>query len=175
MGDIASIQGGFPPFNIPKVPFTLETLQIIFPYAAIVAGVVIAALVFAWENALRIRARKHTDEHGIKHYEIYGPLFFGSVMAFNEKFEVADDPEEVIIDFKESRITDMSAIEAVNKLTERYAALGKRVHLRHLSRDCQQLLKDADSIIEVNIMEDPTYKVLVNKKDVKRKQQQEKQ
>src|SRR5690554_4974619 len=142
---------------------------------AVLAGVVIAALVFAWENALRIRARKHTDEHGIKHYEIYGPLFFGSVMAFNEKFEVADDPEEVIIDFKESRITDMSAIEAVNKLTERYAALGKRVHLRHLSRDCQQLLKDADSIIEVNIMEDPTYKVLVNKRDVKRKQQQEKQ
>lgn len=83
-----------------------------------VAFSLIAALVFAWENALRIRARK---------------------------------------------------------LTERYAALGKRVHLRHLSRDCQQLLKDADSIIEVNIMEDPTYKVLVNKKDVKRKQQQEKQ
>ena len=85
-------------------------------------------------------------------------------MAFNEKFEVENDPNEVIVDFKESRITDMSAIEAVNKLTERYAEQGKTIHLRHLSRDCHQLLRNANSIIEVNILEDPTYKVLVNKR-----------
>ncbi|MGB5378642.1 SulP family inorganic anion transporter [Muriicola sp.] len=306
IGDIASIKGGFPPFHIPMVPLTLETLQIIFPYAAIVAGVglieslltlnivdeitetrgrsnkeavaqgtanilsgifsgmggcamigqslintsngararlsgivaalmllvfimfgadliervpmaaltglmimvalgtfewaslrtfrrmpksdvlvmvlvtlvtvflhnlalavlvgvIIAALVFAWDNAKRIRARKHIDENGVKHYEIYGPLFFGSITLFNEKFDVLNDPDEVIIDFQESRIVDMSAIEALNKITERYLKVGKKVHLKHLSKDCIQLLQNADDIIEVNVMEDPTYKVLVDK------------
>ena len=130
---------------------------------AVIVGVVIAALVFAWDNAKRIRARKHIDENGVKHYEIYGPLFFGSVTVFNTKFDVLEDPDEVIIDFKESRVVDMSAIEALNKLTERYAKVGKKIHLRHLSGDCRQLLKDADEIIEVNVMEDPTYKVLTDK------------
>ena len=306
IGDIASIQGGFPPFHIPQLPFNLETLQIIFPYAAIVAGVglieslltlniideitetrgrgnkeavaqgtanilsglfsgmggcamigqslintsngararlsgivaavmllvfimfgadliekvpmaaltglmimvalgtfewaslrtfrrmpksdvlvmilvtlvtvflhnlalavlvgvIISALVFAWDNAKRIRARKYIDENGIKHYEIYGPLFFGSVTLFNEKFEVLEDPDEVIIDFRESRVVDMSAIEALNKITERYHKVGKKVHLRHLSSDCRRLLANADAIIEVNVLEDPTYKLVVDK------------
>lgn len=302
VGDIASIEGGFPPFHLPGVPFTLETLQIIFPYAAIMAGVglieslltlnlideitetrgrgnkecvaqgsanilsglfygmggcamigqslinisagararlsgivaavmllvfimfgapliekvpmaaltgvmimvavgtfewvsirmigrmpkhdifvgilvaaitiflhnlalavligvVIAALVFAWESAKRIRARKYIDEQGTKHYEIYGPLFFGSVTAFNEKFDVLNDPSEVIIDFRESRVADMSGIEALNKLTERYNKAGKILHLRHLSEDCRRLLGNAGNLIDVNILEDPTYKV----------------
>ncbi len=306
IGDIASIQGGFPPFHIPQLPFTLETLQIIFPYAAIVAGVglieslltlniideitetrgrgnkeavaqgtanilsglfsgmggcamigqslintsngararlsgivasvmllvfimfgadliekvpmaaltglmimvalgtfewaslrtfrrmpksdvlvmilvtlvtiflhnlalavlvgvIISALVFAWDNAKRIRARKYIDENGIKHYEIYGPLFFGSVTLFNEKFDVLEDPDEVIIDFKESRVVDMSAIEALNKITERYHKVGKKVHLRHLSEDCRLLLTNADAIIDVNVLEDPTYKLAIDK------------
>jgi SulP family sulfate permease len=305
VGDIASIEGSFPPFHIPQVPFSLETLQIIFPYAAIVAGVglieslltlniideitetrgrsnkeaiaqgtanvlsglfsgmggcamigqslintsngararlsgivaalmllvfimfgsslieqvpmaaltglmimvaigtfewaslrtirrmpksdifvmvmvtlvtvflhnlalavligvVISALVFAWDNAKRIRARKHLDENGVKHYEIYGPLFFGSVSAFNSKFDVLNDPGEVIIDFLESRVVDMSAIEALNKITERYSKVGKTVHLRHLSPDCRKLLQNADEIIDVNVLEDPTYKVLAD-------------
>jgi SulP family sulfate permease len=305
VGDIASISGGFPPFNIPKVPFTWETLQIIFPYAGVMAGVglieslltlnivdeitetrgrgnkeavaqgvanvfsglfsgmggcamigqslinissgararlsgivaavmllifimfgapvieqlpmaaltgimimvaigtfewaslkafgkmpkwdlfvlvlvtlvtvflhnlalavlvgvIISALVFAYENAKRIRARKRIDENGIKHYEIYGPLFFGSVQVFNEKFDVLNDPDEVVIDFFESRLVDMSAIEAVNRLTERYAKVGKRVHLKHLSPDCRKLLNKADEIIDVNVIEDPTYKVMVD-------------
>ncbi|MBT8238847.1 MAG: SulP family inorganic anion transporter [Croceitalea sp.] len=306
IGDIASIKGGFPPFHIPELPFTIETLKIIFPYAAIVAGVglieslltlnivdeitetrgrgnkeavaqgaanilsglfsgmggcamigqslintsngararlsgivaslmllafimfgssliekvpmaaltglmimvalgtfewaslrtfrrmpksdvlvmvlvtlvtvflhnlalavlvgvIISALVFAWDNAIRIRARKHIDDQGVKHYEIYGPLFFGSTTLFSEKFDVLNDPDEIIIDFQESRIVDMSAIEAVNKLTERYVKVGKKVHLKHLSRDCRRLLKNADEIIEVNVLEDPTYKVAVDK------------
>ncbi|HCB46701.1 MAG TPA: sodium-independent anion transporter, partial [Algoriphagus sp.] len=305
VGDIASIKGGFPPFHIPSIPFTWETLQLIFPYAAIVAGVglieslltlniideitetrgrgnkeavaqgtanilsgffsgmggcamigqslinvssgararlsgivasimllvfimfgsslieqvpmaaltglmimvsigtfewaslrtftkmpksdvflmvlvtlvtavlhnlalavligvILAALFFAWDNAKRIRARKRIDENGVKHYEMYGPLFFGSISAFNDKFDVLNDPEEVIIDFKESRIVDMSAIEALNKITERYLKVGKRVHLRHLSPDCRRLIDKADSIIDVNVMEDPTYKVAVD-------------
>lgn len=306
IGDIASIEGGFPPFHIPEIPFNLETLQIIFPYAAVVAGVglieslltlnivdeitetrgrgnkeavaqglanmlsgffsgmggcamigqslintsngararlsgivaavmllvfimfgasliervpmaaltglmimvamgtfewaslrtfrrmpksdvlvmvlvtlvtvflhnlalavlvgvIISALVFAWDNAKRIRARKYMDEEGIKHYEIYGPLFFGSVSLFNDKFDVLNDPEEVIIDFRESRVVDMSAIEALNKITERYHKVGKKVHLRHLSEDCRQLLSNADTIIDVNVLEDPTYKLVVDK------------
>ncbi|MFS4415817.1 SulP family inorganic anion transporter [Maribacter sp. 2307ULW6-5] len=130
---------------------------------AVLLGVVISALAYAWENAKRIRARKYVDEHGIKHYEIYGPLFFGSTTLFNEKFDVPNDPEEVIIDFKESRVSDMSGIEALNKITERYAKVGKKVHLRHLSKDCIRLLKNADKIIDVNVLEDPTYKVVVDR------------
>ncbi len=129
---------------------------------AVLIGVIIAALVFAWDNAKRIRARKHTDENGAKHYEIYGPLFFGSVTAFNDKFDILNDPEEVVIDFAESRIVDMSAIEAVNKITERYLKVGKKVHLKHLSPDCKVLLKNADEIIDVNVLEDPTYKIVTD-------------
>ncbi len=305
VGDIAAIKGGFPPFHIPSIPFTLETLQIIFPYAAIVAGVglieslltlniideitetrgrsnkeavaqgianvasgffsgmggcamigqslinvssgararlsgivaavmllvfimfgsslieqvpmaaltglmimvsigtfewaslktftkmpksdvflmvlvtlvtallhnlalavligvILAALFFAYDNAKRIRARKYTDTNGVKHYEMFGPLFFASISAFNEKFDVLNDPEEVIIDFAESRVVDMSAIEALNKITERYHKVGKKVHLKHLSPDCKKLIQNADSIIDVNVMEDPTYKLVVD-------------
>jgi SulP family sulfate permease len=131
---------------------------------AVLIGVIISALVFAWESAKRIRARKYVDEDGVKHYELFGPLFFASTTAFSEKFDVENDPSEIIIDFAESKITDMSAIDAVNKITERYAAVGKKVHLKHLSSDCIDLLKNAEAIIDVNIREDPTYKVAVDTK-----------
>lgn len=303
VGDIASIEGGFPPFNLPSIPFTMDTLELIFPYAAIVAGVglieslltlniideitqtrgrgnkeavaqgaanilsgllsgmggcamigqslinissgararlsgivaaimllvfimfgsslieklpmaaltglmimvsigtfewasfrtfnrmpksdvfvmlavtlitvllhnlalavllgvIIAALVFSWDNAKRIRARKHIDKDGVKHYEIYGPLFFGSISVFNEKFDVQEDPDKIIIDFAESRVVDMSAIEALNKITERYREAGKKVQLKHLSRDCSRLLKNAEKIIDVDVLVDPTYKLV---------------
>ena len=126
---------------------------------AVLVGVIISALVFAWDNAKRIRARKHVDENGVKHYEIYGPLFFGSVTAFAEKFDVKNDPHEIIIDFAESRVVDMSAIEALNSLTNRYHKAGKTVRLQHLSPDCRSLLKNAEAIIDVNILEDPLYLV----------------
>jgi sulfate permease, SulP family len=129
---------------------------------AVLVGVIISALVFAWESAKRIRARKFVDEKGVKHYEIFGPLFFGSISAFNDKFDIENDPKEVIIDFKESRVSDMSAIEALNKLTEKYAVLDKTVHLKHLSQDCIGLLKNAEKLIDVNIIEDPTYKLAVD-------------
>lgn len=127
---------------------------------AVLVGVIISALVFAWESAKRIRARKYVDEHGVKHYEIYGPLFFGSTTAFSEKFDIINDPTEVVIDFKESKVVDMSAIDALNKLTERYAKVNKIIRLKHLSPDCRQLLQNAEKVIEVNILEDPTYQVL---------------
>ncbi len=130
---------------------------------AVLVGVILSALFFAWESAKRIRARKHIDENGVKHYEIYGPLFFASTTNFAEKFDVINDPEEIIIDFKDSRVADMSAIEALNAVTQRYNKVGKKVHLRHLSDDCRRLLKNADALIEVNILEDPTYKVVTDK------------
>ncbi|MCF2497221.1 SulP family inorganic anion transporter [Dyadobacter chenhuakuii] len=126
---------------------------------AVLIGVIISALVFAWESAKRIRAQKMTDENGVKHYKIYGPLFFGSVTAFSEKFDIASDPEKVIIDFSESRVADMSGIEALNKITEKYQKAGKKVHLTHLSPDCRRLLANAQDVIEVNIVDDPNYHV----------------
>ncbi|MNQ26341.1 Bicarbonate transporter BicA [compost metagenome] len=127
---------------------------------AVLIGVIISALVFAWESAKRIRARNYIDENGVKHYEIYGPLFFGSTAAFLEKFDIENDPNHIIIDFKESRVSDMSAIEALNNLTKKYNQINKTVELQHLSADCRQLLKNADAVIKVNVIEDPTYKVV---------------
>lgn len=127
---------------------------------AVLIGVVISALVFAWESAKRIRARHYIDEQGIKHYQIYGPLFFGSIATFMEKFDVQNDPSHIIIEFKESRVADMSAIEALSNLTKKYKAVNKTVELHHLSQDCRILLKNAEAVITVNIIEDPTYKVV---------------
>ncbi len=144
----------------------LVTLVTVFLHnlaLAVLIGVVIATLVFAWDSAKRIRARKYIDENGVKHYEIYGPLFFASATTFSEKFDVLNDPDEIIIDFAESRVADMSAIEILNKITERYEKVGKKVHLKHLSPDCKELLKNAEQIIDVNVIEDPTYKVSVDK------------
>ena len=119
---------------------------------AVLIGVIISALVFAWESAKRIRAKKYTDEHGVKYYEIYGPLFFGSVATFNEKFNPLEDPKEVIIDFKDSRVADMSGIDALHKLTERYYKAGKKLHLKNLGKDSLLLLKNAGEVIDVNII-----------------------
>ena len=138
-------------------------LTVVFDLAiAVLCGVVVSALVFAWENALRIRARKYVDDEGVKHYEIYGPLFFGSTTLFASKFDVASDPDEVIVDFAESRIVDQSAIEAINKLAERYQAASKTLHLRHLSADCIRLIRRAERICDVNVLEDPEYFVVVD-------------
>ena len=153
--------------KVPKadiiVIILVTGLTVLFDLAiAVLAGVVVSSLVFAWENAKRIRARKRTDEHGVKHYEIYGPLFFGSVELFNSKFDVQNDPDEVVVDFKESRIVDQSAIECINKLTERYLKNGKNIHLRHLSSDCVKLIKKAEKICDVNVLEDPDYFVAID-------------
>ncbi len=144
------------------VMFLVAGVTVIFHNlaVAVLVGVIISALAFSWENAKRIRARKFVDENGVKHYEIFGPLFFGSAGLFQEKFDVLNDPPEIVIDFKESRVVDHSAIEAVNKVTERYARAGKKLHLRHLSEDCRLLLDNASSFIEVNHWEDPHYKLV---------------
>lgn len=144
--------------KMPKsdtIVMIIVTLITIFMHnlaLAVLSGVVISALVFAWESAKRIRARKFEDENGVKHYEIYGPLFFGSIAAFNEKFDIPNDPEEVIIDFKDSRIADLSAIDALHKLTERYHKENKKLRLINLSEDSILKLKNADKLIEVNYL-----------------------
>jgi sulfate permease, SulP family len=153
--------------KVPKpdviVILIVTVLTVIFDLAvAVLSGVIVSSLVFAWENAKRIRARKYVDEFGVKHYEIFGPLFFGCIELFNTKFDVQNDPEEVIIDFKESRIVDQSAIECINKLTERYLKNGKNIHLRHLSPDCVKLIKKAEKICVVNVLEDPDYFVAID-------------
>ena len=153
--------------KIPKsdalIIVAVTSLTVIFDLAiAVGIGVVIAALVFAWDSALRIRATRYLDEKGVKHYEFFGPLFFGSIAAFHEKFDPLNDPKDVIVDFKESRIVDHSAIEALNQLTERYHKNGKRVCLKHLSPDCIKLLGKAGSMVEVNLFEDPLYTVMTD-------------
>jgi SulP family sulfate permease len=138
---------------IVMVVVTLVTVFLHNLALAVLIGVIIAALVFAWDNAKRIRARKHIDENGIKHYEIYGPLFFGSTSVFNSKFDVENDPDEIMIDFAESRVADMSAIETLNKLTERYHKYNKKVYITNLSSSSHKKLIKADKMINVNIVE----------------------
>ena len=126
---------------------------------AVVVGVVIAALVFAWETAKNIYVKTKINENGAKEYHLYGLLFFGSVSQFKALFELENDPQEIIIDFIHSRVTDHSAIHAIQFITERYKALGKKLCLRHLSPDCKVLLKKAGDLIETNLLEDPDYHV----------------
>ncbi len=146
--------GKMPPHDV--VVMILVTLITVFLHnlaLAVLVGVIISALSFSWENAKRIRARKYVDDKGIKHYEVYGPLFFGSTTAFNDKFDVQNDPEHVIIDFYESRVADMSGIEALNKITQRYRKAGKTVQLRHLDTRCRKLLAKADNLVDLDIIE----------------------
>ena len=141
-------------------------LTVIFDLAiAVIAGVIVSALVFSWENARRIRARKRIREDGTKVYEIWGPLFFGSISAFNEKFDVKNDPNSVEIDFVESRVSDHSALEAIFVLVEKYQNAGKKIKLKHLSADCKVLLYKASPIFHQIIEEDiddPRYHLVAN-------------
>ena len=141
-------------------------LTVIFDLAiAVIAGVIVSALVFSWENARRIRARKRIKEDGTKVYEIWGPLFFGSISAFNEKFDVKNDPNSVEIDFVESRVSDHSALEAIFVLAEKYQKVGKKIRLKHLSADCKMLLYKASPIFHQIIEEDiddPRYHLVAN-------------
>ncbi|MFD1062115.1 SulP family inorganic anion transporter [Winogradskyella litorisediminis] len=121
---------------------------------AVIAGVIISALVFAWKNATMIRARKRIQADGTKTYEIWGPLFFGSIQNFNSKFDVKNDPDKVEIDFVESRVSDHSAMEAIFNLVNKYEAAGKDIKLKHLSTDCKNLMYKASPKFKEVIVED---------------------
>lgn len=130
---------------------------------AVVVGVIVAALAFAWEHARHINVNGYDDDNGARVYELNGPLFFGSVKSFLELFKPENDPDEVIIEFQNSRVADHSAIEAIDTLADRYIQLGKKLHLRHLSAECRILLTKAGDLVEVNVMEDPNYHVADDK------------
>jgi len=126
---------------------------------AVVVGVIVSALVFAWEHAKHIHIKTYDDQQGSRVHELNGPLFFGSVKNFLELFNPEQDADDVVIEFQNSRVADHSAIEAIDTLAERYIRAGKTLHLRHLSEECRQLLRKAGDLVEVNVLEDPRYYV----------------
>ena len=153
------------PLSDALVLISVSMLTVIFDLAvAVIAGIIISALVFAWENAKRIRARKRFLDDGTKVYEIWGPLFFGSIQEFKSKFDVNDDPKNVRIDFMESRVSDHSALEALYQMVDKYEAAGKTLTIQHLSEECQNLMIKAsprlEKVIKKNI-DDPRYHVMV--------------
>jgi len=130
---------------------------------AVVVGVIVSALVFAWEHAKQMVAKSFINEEGTKVYELSGPLFFGSIRGFNDIFDVKNDPDDVVIDFYDSRVADHSGIEAIDSLANRYKQAGKTLHLKHLSTECKNLLSTAGNLVEVNLLEDPHYHVADDK------------
>jgi len=156
--------------KIPKSDaFVLITVSAITVWKdlaiAVIAGVIISALVFAWENATMIRARKRVKEDGTKVYEIWGPLFFGSIQNFSSKFDVQSDPDIIEIDFIESRVSDHSGIEAIENLIQKYQTLNKQVKLTHLSPECKTLLLKANPVLDNSIeasIDDPRYYVVTD-------------
>lgn len=127
---------------------------------AVFVGVILSALVFAWESAQHVRLFPADLEDGSRVYNLQGMLYFGSVREFAERLSPGNDPEEVIIDFKDARICDFSSLEMLSSVTERYKKAGKRVRLRHLSPECQKLFKDAGSLVEIEVADDdPQYRL----------------
>ncbi|PIY04985.1 MAG: sodium-independent anion transporter, partial [Gallionellales bacterium CG_4_10_14_3_um_filter_54_96] len=140
------------------VVVTVATVTVFTDLAiAVIVGVIISALVFAWQHAKNIEVRVTTEEHGWKVYDLHGSLFFASSQNFLTLFTPQTDPVEVVIDFKNARVKDHSGLEAIDQLADRYTQLGKKLHLRHLSPDCLELLDKARGMIEVNVLEDPQY------------------
>ncbi|GAA3914867.1 SulP family inorganic anion transporter [Litoribacillus peritrichatus] len=129
---------------------------------AVIVGVIVSALVFAWEHAKHIYVDTE-DQEGSRVYKLHGPIFFGSVANFLELFDPKKDPDDVIIDFQHSRVSDHSGIEALDTLAERYIKAGKKLHLRHLSPECKILLSKAGDMVEANVLEDPNYHVATDK------------
>jgi len=154
------------PFADVVVLILVSTVTVFFDLAiAVVSGVIVSALVFSWENAKRIRARKRIKTDGIKIYEIWGPLFFGSISAFNQKFDVKNDPDAIEIDFVESRVSDHSAIEAIFNLVNKYNSAGKTIKLKHLSQDCKVLLYKSSPLFKdviIEAIDDPRYHLAEN-------------
>ena len=128
---------------------------------AVVVGVIVSALAYAWNNARRIHANTHLSPDGSKVYQVQGPLFFGSTEGFSELFEVQTDPDVVIVDFAESRVVDQSALQAIEAVASKYEAQGKQIQLRHLSRDCHRLLNRAGHLM-IDSDDDPDYELAVN-------------
>ncbi|MEF1165909.1 SulP family inorganic anion transporter [Vibrio campbellii] len=152
--------------RVPKQDFFVIVLVTVVTVltdlaVAVAVGVIASALMFAWEHAKCIYAETSTKEEGIKEYKVYGPIFFGSVANFLELFNVHDDPQDVVVDFANTRVTDHSAIAVIVTLTERYQAQNKQIHLKHLSPSCRQRLDKASNLNQTNINESPNYTLVV--------------
>jgi len=126
---------------------------------AVLLGVIVQALVFAWKHATHIFADKKMNEFGSRIYQLHGPLFFASSSSFINLFDAEKDPTDVVIDFYYTRVYDQSGLEAIGRIADRYRNMGKRLHLRHLSNECKDLLDKAEDMVEVNFSEDPNYHV----------------
>jgi len=144
--------------------FVLIAVTVITIFAdlavAVITGVIISALVFAWKHA-RIYAASHVEEDGTKVYDLEGPLFFGSATTFSDNFTIDQDPPKVVINFKNARVMDASGVEAIDALTRKYEESGRNLLLRHLSKDCKAILKQAGPHCSYE-EDDPTYKVAFN-------------
>ncbi len=127
---------------------------------AVVVGVILSALVFAWKQSHFISVVTKIDDNGFKVYELHGPLYFSSVSNFRDLFHPSEDPEHVVVEFRYSRVCDHSGIAAIDALAERYESRGKKLHLRHLSHECVTLLRKARKLVEIDDQEDPTYRVV---------------
>lgn len=148
------------------VLFSVTAITVIYDLAiAVVVGVIMSALVFAWKHATHIIARTHMDDDGWKVYELDGPLFFGSVLHFRELFDPQNDPDDVVIDFNESRIWDSSGLDAIDGLADKYRQVGKKLHIRHISPECKDLLTKAREYVEIDVDEDPRYHIATDKLD----------
>ncbi len=130
---------------------------------AVIAGVIMSALSFAWESAGKIHSVEENESDGKKTYKLHGALFFASINTFHAIFTPKQDPKNVYIDFQDSRVMDHSAIQAIDKLADRYQKAGKTLHLIHLSSECRLLLKTAKHLVEVNVLEDPQYHIAIDK------------
>ncbi|TVP95012.1 MAG: SulP family inorganic anion transporter [Planctomycetaceae bacterium] len=155
--------------RMPRADFLVMTLVAGYTVwmhdlaTAVILGVVVSALVFAWQHATHIFADVKFNQHGSKIYQLHGPLFFASVASFRDLFDVAGDPDDVVIDFYYTRVYDQSGLEAINSLSEKYLAQGKRLHLTHLSPECRSLLDRAGEFVVVNVSEDPHYHVATDR------------
>ena len=150
------------PLNDAFVTLLVTVVTVAYDLAiAVVVGVIVSALNYAWNNARRIHAHVHQEEDGTKVYRVQGPLFFGSSDGFAELFNVADDPDDVVVDFADSRVVDQSALQAIEAVAGKYEAAGKHLQLRHLSRDCHKLLSRAGHLV-VDSDDDPDYALAVN-------------
>lgn len=152
--------------RVPKIDaFVILLVTVVTVYedlaVAVVVGVIVSALAYAWQNATRIHAKTYETPEGAKVYQVQGPLFFGSADGFVELFDPENDPTSVIVDFADSRVADQSALQAVEAVASKYEAAGKSIQLRHLSRDCHQLLIKAGHLV-VDSDDDPDYQVAVD-------------
>ncbi|MBL4626597.1 MAG: SulP family inorganic anion transporter, partial [Roseicyclus sp.] len=151
---------------ITKVPLTDAVVIVLVTVVtvatdlatAVVVGVIVSALAYAWQNATRISAISHVTDDGTRVYQVTGPLFFGSAEGFGELFNPEEDPDVVVVDFAESRVADQSALQAIEKLAGQYEAAGKKIELRHLTRDCHALLQKAGHLV-IDSDDDPDYEI----------------